>query len=80
MLLASSSFYGRQGARAAALGGVCFDIYAICSRYIQLAELQPLAHITGGAVLLYEDTENAMLPQDLVRQVGKGVERAGVRG
>lgn len=76
-LSAARQFY-EQAAVAAASLGVCVDIFVAGVRHAGLAQLEPLANSTGGALFLYPSLEEAAMPQDLYRRLSVPHARAGL--
>lgn len=49
----------------AAESGVCVDLFVITNEYTDLASLKYLSIESGGTLILYSNTDEATLPQDL---------------
>lgn len=58
-----SRFYADQGARASLLGAIV-DLYVVGGAAVDVASISPLAQVSGGRLLMYEDPE-ATLAQDV---------------
>ena len=49
--------------------GIAGHLFVVSSQFVDIATIFPLVELTGGILRLYEDMENATLPQDMVRFV-----------
>jgi hypothetical protein len=56
---------GMAQAANAAESGVCVDLFVITNEYTDLASLKYLSIESGGSLILYSNTDEATLPQDL---------------
>lgn len=56
---------GISQAAQAVQSGVCVDLFAVTNEYTDLASLKYLSIESGGGLLLYSNTDEATLPQDL---------------
>lgn len=56
---------GIPQAAQAVQSGVCVDLFAVTNEYTDLASLKYLSIESGGGLLLYSNTDEATLPQDL---------------
>ena len=71
LLIPQTDFYQQQAIHAAK-SGICCDLYVVSDhKYIDISSLKYLSLLTGGNLLLYEDTKSALLPQDIFRQLKK---------
>lgn len=52
-------------AAVAVQAGVCVDIFAVTNEYTDLASLKFLCIESGGSLLLYSNTDDSTLPQDM---------------
>jgi len=68
LLEPSTAFY-REVALRAADGGVVVDLCVASAQYVDLASLQALATLSGGAIFLYRSLESSTLPQDIYRRL-----------
>jgi hypothetical protein len=55
----------------AAESGVCVDLFVITNEYTDLASLKYLSIESGGSLILYSNTDEATLPQDLYRMLSR---------
>ena len=62
LLEPATGFY-KEAALRAADGGVVVDLCVASTQYVDLASLQALAALSGGAVFLYRSLEQSTMPQ-----------------
>jgi len=66
-----TEFY-KHHAAVAAKGGVCFDLFILSQlAYTDVSSLKFLPLVTGGNLLLYDSVADALLPQDIFRQLSR---------
>lgn len=59
----ASTFFADLGTRATLLGAIV-DLYVVSTTTVDVASISPLAQMSGGRVVLYDDPEGT-LPQDV---------------
>jgi hypothetical protein len=64
-LLPEQTPFYKDLAANTAQSGVCVDLFVITNEYADLALLKYLSIESGGCLLLYSNTNEATLPQDL---------------
>jgi len=70
LLPEQTPFYKDLAANAAE-SGVCVDLFIITNEYTDLASLKYLSIESGGSLILYSNTDEATLPQDLYRMLSR---------
>lgn len=61
--LPACTYYADQGSRAAFLGAMV-DVYVVCNTKFDVPTISPLAQVSGGRLVLYEEA-SSMLAQDV---------------
>lgn len=78
LLLAEQTEIYRALAAQAVDSGISVDLFPCTADYVDLASLKALSVESGGYILQYQSTEEATLPQDLYRMLGRAQASGGV--
>ncbi|ONK71291.1 uncharacterized protein A4U43_C04F6960 [Asparagus officinalis] len=70
-LLPEQTPFYKDLAAVAVQAGVCVDIFAVTNEYVDLASLKFLSIESGGSLLLYANTDDSTLPQDMYRMLSR---------
>ncbi|KAI4368701.1 hypothetical protein MLD38_017228 [Melastoma candidum] len=70
-LLPEQTPFYKELAAVAVQAGVCVDVFAVTNEYTDLASLKFLSIESGGSLLLYSNTDDSTLPQDLYRMLSR---------